>query len=222
MLLPQDKAQDVQHTHKMLAEGVAQGTNGSGTHHAEHAGHEPAHRQPLLHHLHQRTRFMMHGASHAMHLVRTLRACMTNPGASFSAFVCTVGRLSYAEIASSRCTYAIKLTAANLIAMYLGFVLTGSGFWAAVSVCVMGPREALHGGSTFRVGLMRAGGTVIGSMWGYVVALVVGGHSHQGILQHALFAVSSTSLCHEPLAHASCGTPRAVLWSNFGGFAVHL
>jgi hypothetical protein len=203
MFLPQGKAQNVQPA--KLSEGAqSQGSGECGTHHPGHPGHQAARRQRLLHYFDKKTRFMRRAASHAMHVARSSGACLANPKASFSALACRVRRMRYAEIASSRWTYAMKLTAANVIAMYLGFVLTGSGFWAGVSVCVMGPRESLHGGSTFRVGLMRAGGTVIGSMWGYVVALVVGGHSHQGILQHALFAVSSS---YSPyLASLTCAT----------------
>jgi hypothetical protein len=97
---------------------------------------------------------------------------------------------TYVRIASSRLTYAFRLTAASLLALYLGNVMVGSGLWAATAVAVMGPRESVRGGSIFKVGLLRVTGTVVGSMWGYVVALISGGQGQRVGLQIILCAVS--------------------------------
>jgi hypothetical protein len=103
---------------------------------------------------------------------------------------CKFRKPTYVRIASSRLTYAIRLTAASLLALYLGNVMVGSGLWAATAVSVMGPRESVRGGSIFRVGLLRVTGTVVGSMWGYVVGLIAGGQGQLVGLQIILFAVS--------------------------------
>lgn len=81
-------------------------------------------------------------------------------------------RWNVEELAASRGAYAAKLTVANLIAMYIGILMTGSGLWAAVAVCFIGPRDSTRAGAGLRTGMLRVVGTVFGSMWGYTAAFI--------------------------------------------------
>ncbi len=73
--------------------------------------------------------------------------------------------------------------------MHAGTVMTGSGLWAGVAVCFIGPRDSTRAGGTFRTGILRAGGTVCGSMWGYLVGYFTSGMSEPGWLLYPLLAV---------------------------------
>lgn len=81
-------------------------------------------------------------------------------------------RWNLEEVAASRATYAAKLTLANLVAMHIGILMTGSGLWAAVAVCFIGPRDSTRAGGGLRTGMLRVVGTVFGSMWGYTAAFL--------------------------------------------------
>ncbi len=64
--------------------------------------------------------------------------------------------------------------AAYIVAMYIGEQMIGSGMWAAVAVSVMGPRDSVRGGASFRVASLRINGTVCGSLWVRAFLSVVG------------------------------------------------
>lgn len=92
----------------------------------------------------------------------------------------STGMCNLDDVAASRGTYAAKLTLANLVAMHIGILMTGSGLWAAVAVCFIGPRDSTRAGGGLRTGMLRVVGTVFGSMWGYTAAFLTQAQSQLG------------------------------------------
>mmetsp|Transcript_38250 Transcript_38250/g.59691 ORF Transcript_38250/g.59691 Transcript_38250/m.59691 type:complete len:903 (+) Transcript_38250:1160-3868(+) len=69
--------------------------------------------------------------------------------------------------------YALKLTAAILIALWLGEMVTGSGLWAGAAVCFVGPRNLADSAGSYRLASLRLQGTVVGGMAGAVILLTI-------------------------------------------------
>ena len=73
-----------------------------------------------------------------------------------------------------RLIYATKLVASVVAAAWLGQLTCGSGLWAAITAQIVGGRDNLFSGGSFRVATSRLTGTVLGAMWGYVLLILFG------------------------------------------------
>ena len=73
-----------------------------------------------------------------------------------------------------RLIYATKLVASVVAAAWLGQLTCGSGLWAAITAQIVGGRDNLFSGGSFRVATSRFTGTVLGAMWGYLLLILLG------------------------------------------------
>ena len=95
---------------------------------------------------------------------------------------CTVGLTALRQLVAPfltapdrvRLIYATKLVASVVAAAWLGQLTCGSGLWAAITAQIVGGRDNLFSGGSFRVATSRLTGTVLGAMWGYALLLLLG------------------------------------------------
>jgi hypothetical protein len=73
-----------------------------------------------------------------------------------------------------RLVYASKLIASVVAAAWLGNLTCGSGLWAAITAQIVGGRDNLYSGGSFRVATSRLTGTVLGALWGYTLLVILG------------------------------------------------
>jgi hypothetical protein len=73
-----------------------------------------------------------------------------------------------------RLLYATKLIASVVAAAWLGNLTCGSGLWAAITAQIVGGRDNLYSGGSFRVATSRLTGTVLGALWGYALLTILG------------------------------------------------
>ena len=101
-------------------------------------------------------------------------------------------RSMWVDFSRSRILYAFKLTLAVNLALAAGIYCTGdvvssppslshpflsspsgSGMWAVVAVCMVGPRSLMEVGGSFRAAKLRLSGTGAGAIFGAVVMILV-------------------------------------------------
>mmetsp|Transcript_15765 Transcript_15765/g.52756 ORF Transcript_15765/g.52756 Transcript_15765/m.52756 type:complete len:968 (-) Transcript_15765:61-2964(-) len=82
-------------------------------------------------------------------------------------------RSMWIDFSRSRILYVFKLTLAINLALAAGIYCTGSGMWAAVAVCMVGPRSLMEVGGSFRAAKLRLSGTGGGAIFAAVVMILV-------------------------------------------------
>ena len=90
-----------------------------------------------------------------------------------------------------RLIYATKLVASIVAAAWLGQLTCGSGLWAAITAQIVGGRDNLFSGGSFRVATSRLTGTVLGALWGYALLALFGDSAPFGVVLPLLAAWSA-------------------------------
>ena len=80
--------------------------------------------------------------------------------------------LARGAVAPQRLIYALKMTATVAAAAMLGHLSCGSGQWASIAVQIVGTRDVLFVGGSFRIAVARIGGTAAGALFAVMVLAI--------------------------------------------------